>query len=171
MGNEGKKAEVIELDKIRRSRTKKLPALSHEQIIAIPEVLAGKPCDEVARTAGVSVETLHKWMKNDRAFITELYNGRKEEWNNTLMTVQEIGFTSMDIILKAIHSGDVRAAMWFLEKCIINDAEKLELSSTGELPFTFAGILNCFAEGEAIRRTECTKKGPFAFLKFNGNKK
>jgi hypothetical protein len=99
------------------SNTKEEPIpLSDKQLQAIAEILSGKTDTAVADSVGVSRQTLLNWRKDDPYFIAELNGRRKEIWEGFINGLRDLVNKATATMSKAIEAGDVKTALWFLEK-------------------------------------------------------
>lgn len=97
--------------------TKEEPTpLSDKQFKAITEILSGKTDTAVADSVGVSRQTLLNWRKDDPYFMAELNRCRQEVWKGFINGLRDLVKKATATLSKAIEAGDVKTALWFLER-------------------------------------------------------
>lgn len=95
--------------------------LSDKQNLAIMAIISGKTDEDAAEAAGVTRQTVNGWRNSDPAFRTALKNARAVIWQKYQRTLQEALTAAIDTINDSVKAGDVKTAMWILDKIGIDD--------------------------------------------------
>ena len=86
-----------------------------QQIRVVLAILSGATATHAAKTAGVSRETVHRWLRYP-AVIDPLDDGKRDLWvaaHGRLATVIE---RAIDSVEKAVEKGDLRASLAVLKR-------------------------------------------------------
>lgn len=140
--------------KIDERRQASASKLSDKQHIAIRELVSGKTDEEAARAAGVSRQSLSGWKNSNPYFIVELSEKRAEAWRALMNPLIEGAQEAMLTIRDAIKGGDVKTAMWLLDKLNIEEPLKDEFNAQKANARTMEGVIESIARQKARRRLE-----------------
>jgi hypothetical protein len=90
-------------------------ALSIEQQNAIDLLILGHTDQAVAEQIGVARETVCRWRNEHPYFVAELNQRRKEVWHTAHERLRGLVGKAIDILEKALHTDDVKAALAVLK--------------------------------------------------------
>ena len=89
--------------------------LTLRQSLALEPLIAGTPITDVAAIVGVDRTTIHRWLKQDDAFIRAVYDGREAIRQLALGRLMALTLTALDVVESAIAEGSVRESMEVLK--------------------------------------------------------
>ena len=78
--------------------------ISPVQAVALETLAAGATVTEAAQKAGVSRETVSRWMHHDANFIAELQNLRAELASQARCALEALGTQAIAVLLAALQS-------------------------------------------------------------------
>lgn len=154
-----KKASTAKSDKARQPR-----GLSEKQHIAIRALVAGKSDGEAAGEAETSRQVVNEWKNNNPLFIQELSEKRAEAWNAYISPLREAVKAAIDTVHTEIRRGDIKAAMWLLDKMDIQEQLQEELDSKKARPRTLENVVEVLASERARKRLDALQLNPMKYL-------
>ncbi len=115
-----------------------LACVSPVQSLAIEALAGGSNVTAAAKAAGVTRETVSRWMHHDPVFITELHNIQVEMATQTRCALEALGMRSIETLSNALQNNFVqstalRAACAVLKILGANRAETLEPTTPQEV--------------------------------------
>lgn len=89
--------------------------LSTSQLEAIELMLCGQTDTQIAKSIGVSRDTVCRWRNHNRHFKAALEYRQNQLWQSSAERLNRIAFRSLDLLETALAQGDVKTAFAILE--------------------------------------------------------
>ena len=117
-------------DKIRHS-----DKLSEKQHIALMAIFSGATDEKAGEAAGISRQTVNNWRRKDAVFMATIKNKQAELWHEHRQNLRGSLAAALKTIDAAIKAGDVKVALWLLERASIevylkHELDKIEVYET-----------------------------------------
>lgn len=91
--------------------TQNATGLAPEQLIALERLLAGETVTAAAKQAGVSRETVHRWLRKDFGFQAAYNQGRRELTQAIDARLLAVGHRAAENVARAVDEGDLKASL------------------------------------------------------------
>jgi hypothetical protein len=88
--------------------------LRPDQAEALGFLLAGDSITDAAARVGVARQTVHRWLRDDAAFIAAVNSGRRELVEQTQARLVRLADKAVDALEVALDDGDARIALALL---------------------------------------------------------
>ncbi|HEY2775929.1 MAG TPA: hypothetical protein VGK20_17945 [Candidatus Binatia bacterium] len=91
------------------------PQLSQQKTTALEAIVMGSTVTDAARAAGVSRETVHRWLRDDYEFQAERNAAVRELRTAASARMERAAAAAAEVVLKAVENGNVAVALKVLE--------------------------------------------------------
>ncbi len=81
------------------------PALTQRQQLALVAMVSAHSIAAAARQAGVSERSIHRWLRDDKAFQAKLRQLRQRSLDQASLHMQHVAADVVEVMHELIHSG------------------------------------------------------------------
>lgn len=99
------------------------PCLSQQQVVALQRLAGGDTVTAAAQAAGVARETVHRWLRDDAAFLTTLNRAKAEIRDAAERTLLVVVQQATANLMNAVEGGNLQASVAVLKDLAFSRAK------------------------------------------------